>query len=55
LEGEKAEVMGLDVLNDAQLYMRSRRQYDDSLPKKKMHFYFNHPCNQDVVSRSQKV
>jgi hypothetical protein len=27
--------MGLDALIDAQLYMRSRRQCDDSLPKKR--------------------
>jgi hypothetical protein len=47
--------MGLDTLNDAQLYMRSRRQCDDSLPKKNMSFCFNHPHNPDTGSRSQKV
>jgi hypothetical protein len=40
---------------DAQLYMLSRRQCDDSLPKKKMTSCFNHPCNPDAGSRSQKV
>jgi hypothetical protein len=35
LEGERAEVMGLDPLSDTQLYMRSRQQYDDSLLEKK--------------------
>jgi hypothetical protein len=29
------EAMGLDALIDAQLYMHSRRQCDDSLPEKK--------------------
>jgi hypothetical protein len=47
--------MGLDALSDAQLYMRSRQQYDDSLPEKKMDFCFNHPRNPDVGLRSQKV
>jgi hypothetical protein len=54
LEGERVKVMGLDALSDARLYMHNRRQYDDSLPKKKMPFYFNHPRNPDVRSRSQK-
>jgi hypothetical protein len=49
------EAMGLYALIDAQLYMRSRRQCDDSLLDKKMHFCFNHPRNQDGGSRSQKV
>jgi hypothetical protein len=49
------EAMGLDTLIDAQLYMRSRRQCDDSLPEKKMNFCFNHPRNLDVGSRSQRV
>jgi hypothetical protein len=55
LEGERAKVMGLDALSDARLYIHSRRQYDDSLPKKKMYFYFNHPRNPDAISRSQKI
>jgi hypothetical protein len=55
LEGERAEVMGLDTLSDTQLYMRSRRQCDSSLPEKKMSFCFNHLCNPDAGSRSQKV
>jgi hypothetical protein len=38
LEGERAKVMGLDALSDTQLYMRSRRKCDDSLPEKKMPF-----------------
>jgi hypothetical protein len=29
LEGERAEVMGLDALNNVRLYMRSKRQYDN--------------------------
>jgi hypothetical protein len=55
LEGERAEVMGLDALSDAQVYMHSRRQYDDSLSEKKMPFCFKHPRNPNVGSRSQKV
>jgi hypothetical protein len=55
LEGERVKVMGLDALSDAQLYMRSRQQYDDSLPEKKMHFYFNHPRNPNAGSSSRKV
>jgi hypothetical protein len=55
LEGERAEVMGLDALSNALLYMRSRRQYDDSLLEKKMSFCFNHPRNPDAGSRRQKV
>jgi hypothetical protein len=54
LERERAEVMGLDALSDAQLYMRSSQQYDDSLPEKKMSFCFNHRRNLDVGSRSKK-
>jgi hypothetical protein len=46
------EAMGLDALINAQLYMHSRRQYDDSLPEKKMPFYFNHLRNPDAGSRS---
>jgi hypothetical protein len=45
-------VMGLNALIDAQLYMRSRRQCDDSLPEKKVYFCFNHPPNLDAGSRS---
>jgi hypothetical protein len=55
LEGERAEVMGLDTLSDAQLYMHSSQQYDDSLLEKKMHFCFNHLCDPDTGSRSQKI
>jgi hypothetical protein len=32
------EAMRLDALIDAQLYMRSKRQCDDSFPEKKMLF-----------------
>jgi hypothetical protein len=46
------EVMGLDALINAQLYMRSRRQYDDSLSEKKMPFCFNYLRNPDAGSRS---
>jgi hypothetical protein len=49
------EVMGLDAIIDAQFYMHSRQQCDDSLPEKKISFYFNHPRNPDVRLRSQKV
>jgi hypothetical protein len=35
--------MGLDTLIDTQLYMRSRRQCDDSLPEKKDDFLFQPP------------
>jgi hypothetical protein len=34
------EVMGLDALIDARLYMRSRRQCDNSLPERKDVFLF---------------
>jgi hypothetical protein len=44
LEGERAEVMGLDALSNALLYMRSRRQYDDSLLEKKDVFLFQPPA-----------
>jgi hypothetical protein len=37
------EAMGLDAVIDAQLYMRSRRQCDDSLPEKKDDFMFQPP------------
>jgi hypothetical protein len=40
---EDWEVMGLDALIDAQLYMRCRRQCDDSHPKKKYAFLFQPP------------
>jgi hypothetical protein len=43
------------MLNSTQLYMCSRRQRDDLFPQKKMSFYFNHPRDPDVRSRSQKV
>jgi hypothetical protein len=46
------EAMGLDTLIDAQPYMCSRRQCDDSLLEKKMPFCFNHPRNPDVGLRS---
>jgi hypothetical protein len=36
-------VMGLDVLIDAQLYICSRRQCDDSFPRKKDVFLFQPP------------
>jgi hypothetical protein len=36
-------VIRLDALIDAQLYMRSRRQCDDSLPEKKDAFLFQQP------------
>jgi hypothetical protein len=55
LKGERAKVMGLDALSNAQFYMHSRRQYDDALPEKKMSFCFNHMRNPDAGSRSQKV
>jgi hypothetical protein len=38
-----------------QLYRHSRQQYDDSFPKKKVHFCFNNQRNPDAESRSQKV
>jgi hypothetical protein len=49
------EAMGLDALINAQLYMRSKQQCDDSLLKKKIHFCINHPRNPDTGLRSQKV
>jgi hypothetical protein len=52
---QERETMRLDVLNSAQIYICSRRQYDDLFPYKKMYFYFNHPCNPDAESRSRKV
>jgi hypothetical protein len=48
-------VMGLDALIDAQLYMCSRRQCDDSLPNKNMYFCFNRPPNLKAGSNSRKV
>jgi hypothetical protein len=36
--------MGLDVLIDAHLYMRNRRQCDDSLTEKKDAFLFQPPA-----------
>jgi hypothetical protein len=36
--------MGLDMLINAQLCMRSKRQYDDSLPEKKDAFLFQSPA-----------
>jgi hypothetical protein len=39
--------MGLDALSDAQLYMRSRQQYDDSLPEKKDGFLFQPPTQSE--------
>jgi hypothetical protein len=47
-------VMGLDALIDAQFYMRSRRQCDDLLYKKKMSFCFNHPHNPNARSMTKK-
>jgi hypothetical protein len=47
-------MMGLGVHSGVQLYMRGRRQCDNSLPKKKMPFYFNHPCNPAMRLRSGK-
>jgi hypothetical protein len=35
--------MGLDALSDAQLYMCSRRQYDNSLPERKDVVLFQPP------------
>jgi hypothetical protein len=55
LEGESAEVMGLNALSNAQLYMHSRQQCNISLPKKKMSFCFNHPRNPSTGLRSLKV
>jgi hypothetical protein len=49
------QAMGLDAFIDAQLYMRSMRQCDDSLSEKKMHFCFNHPRNPNAGLRSQKI
>jgi hypothetical protein len=36
------------------LYARQGSQCDDTFPKKKIHFYFNHPCDPVAGLRSLK-
>jgi hypothetical protein len=48
-------MMECNKYNGDQLYVGGRRRNDDSFPKKKITFYFNHPHNPDADARSRGV